>query len=130
MRCCCGPCPLPTRTASCRSRRRTTRLNLPTFSASVPNFVSWREQARSFEEFAAIGFNNYTLTGNGEPEQLSGNRISPAVMRVLGLAPVVEYLADGSNAVGLGNAESAACYFPAGSRCRVSSVTDSTFSRE
>ena len=68
---------------------KNDRLNLPTFSASVPNFVSWREQARSFEEFAAIGFNNYTLTGNGEPEQLSGNRISPAVMRVLGLAPVV-----------------------------------------
>jgi putative ABC transport system permease protein len=68
---------------------KNDRLNLPTFSASVPNFVSWREQARSFEEFAAIGFNNYTLTGSGEPEQLSGNRISPAVMRVLGLAPVI-----------------------------------------
>jgi predicted permease len=68
---------------------KNDRLNLPTFSASVLNFVSWREQARSLEEVAAIGFNNYTLTGSGEPEQLSGNRISPAVMRVLGLVPVI-----------------------------------------
>ena len=38
---------------------------------------------------AAIGFNNYTLTGTGEPEQLSGNRLSPALTRVLGISPVV-----------------------------------------
>jgi len=38
---------------------------------------------------AAIAFGNYTLTGAGEPEQFSGNRISPALLRVLGLPPVV-----------------------------------------
>src|SRR5439155_13214622 len=29
-------------------------LNLPTFGASVLNFVSWREQTHAFEELAAI----------------------------------------------------------------------------
>jgi predicted permease len=68
---------------------KNDKLNLPTFGASVPNFVSWREEQKSFEELAAIGFSNYTLTGTGEPEQLSGNRISPALIRVLGIYPVL-----------------------------------------
>ena len=44
------------------------------------NFVSWREQQQSFQELAAIGFANYTLSGAGEPEQFSGNLISPALI--------------------------------------------------
>jgi putative ABC transport system permease protein len=52
------------------------------------NFLSWREQQHSFQEIAAVGFNTYTLTGSGDPEQLYGNLISPALMRVLGLSPV------------------------------------------
>jgi putative ABC transport system permease protein len=83
------PVPLSTRTASCRSRRRTIG-SIPRRSAPrCPTSSRGAKRLDSFEEFAAIGFGNYTLTGNGEPEQLSGNRISPAVMRVLGLAPVV-----------------------------------------
>ena len=46
------------------------------------------EQSQSFQELGAIGFNNYTLTGTGEPEQLSGNRLSPALTRVLGISAV------------------------------------------
>ena len=68
---------------------KNDKLNLPTFGSSVLNFLSWREQTQTFEELAAIGFSNYTLTGSGEPEQLSGNRISPALTRVLGIAPLV-----------------------------------------
>ena len=68
---------------------KNDKLNLPTFSSSIPNFVSWREQSQSFQELGAIGFNNYTLTGTGEPEQLSGNRISPALTRVLGISALI-----------------------------------------
>jgi putative ABC transport system permease protein len=67
---------------------KNDRLHLASFSASVLNFLSWREQTRAFQELAAIGFANYTLSGSGEPEQVSGNRLSPAVMRVLGLTPI------------------------------------------
>jgi putative ABC transport system permease protein len=67
---------------------KNDRLNLATFSSSVLNFLDWREQSQSFAEMAAIGFSSYTLTGAGEPEQFSGNRISPALLRVLGLPPV------------------------------------------
>ena len=67
---------------------KNDKLNLPSFSSSVLNFLSWREQTKTFEELAAVGSSNYTLTGSGEPEQLSGNRISPALTRVLGIPPV------------------------------------------
>ena len=67
---------------------KNDKLNLSSFGSSVLNFLSWREQTKTFEELAAVGFSNFTLTGSGEPEQLSGNRISPALTRVLGIAPV------------------------------------------
>lgn len=67
---------------------KNDKLNLPSFGSSVLNFLSWREQAKTLEELAAVGFSNYTLTGSGEPEQLSGNRISPALTRVLGIPAV------------------------------------------
>jgi len=67
---------------------KNDKLHLASFGASVLNFLSWREQAQSFEGLAAIASTNYTLTGTGEPEQLSGNRISPALTRVLGIPPI------------------------------------------
>jgi putative ABC transport system permease protein len=67
---------------------KNDRLNLPIFASSILNFVSWREQTQLFEELGGLGTNNYTLSGNGEPEQLTGNNISPALTRVFGLAPV------------------------------------------
>lgn len=67
---------------------KNDKLNLPTFGASVLNFLSWREQTKSFEELAAVGFATLTLSGNGDPEQLSGNRISPALPHVLGTRPL------------------------------------------
>ena len=67
---------------------KNDRLNITNFSASVLNFLAWREQTQTFEGLAAMGFSTFTLTGGGEPEQLAGNRISPALMRVLGLSPI------------------------------------------
>ena len=67
---------------------KNDKLGLTAFGASVLNFLSWREQQQSFQELAAVGFANYTLSGTGEPEQFSGNLISPALTRVLGIAPV------------------------------------------
>ncbi len=63
---------------------KNDKLNLPTFAASILNFVSWREQTQSFEQLAGVGYATFTLSGSGEPEQLSGNKISPTLTRVLG----------------------------------------------
>lgn len=67
---------------------KNDKLHLSSFGSSVLNFLSWREQARSFQEIGALGFANYTLTGSGDPEQVSGNLVSPALIRVLGITPV------------------------------------------
>jgi putative ABC transport system permease protein len=68
---------------------KNDKLNLPNFAASVLNFVSWREQTQSFEQLAGVGSATFTLTGSGEPEQLSGNRISPVLDQVLGTRPLL-----------------------------------------
>ena len=67
---------------------KNDKLNLPSFGASVLNFVSWREQTHAFEHLAAIGSASFNLSGSGEPEQFVGNRISPALLPVLGVSPV------------------------------------------
>ncbi|HEY6211065.1 MAG TPA: ABC transporter permease, partial [Vicinamibacterales bacterium] len=67
---------------------KNDRLNIRNFSVSALNFLAWREQQRSFNDLAAVGFGTFTISGSGEPEQLPGNRVSPALMRVLGLSPV------------------------------------------
>jgi putative ABC transport system permease protein len=75
---------------------KNDKLNLPNFSASVLNFISWREQTQSFEQLAGVGFATFTLTGTGEPEQLTGNHISPALTHVLGTKLIAgrEFTAD------------------------------------
>jgi putative ABC transport system permease protein len=68
---------------------RNDRLNLPTFAASTLNYLSWKEQSRSFDALGAIGFASFNLTGTGEPEQLTGGTLSPSVLPILGMQPVV-----------------------------------------
>jgi putative ABC transport system permease protein len=67
---------------------KNDKLNIANIGASALNFLAWREQAHSFAALGGISFSNYTLTGSGEPEQLSGNLISPALTRALGISPV------------------------------------------
>jgi len=64
---------------------RNDKLNAPLYNVSVLNFLDWRAQTQSFDLAAVNPNNNYTLTGTGDPEQLTGNRISPELPRVLGV---------------------------------------------
>lgn len=75
---------------------KNDKLNLPTFGASVLNFLSWREQTQTFEQLGAVGYSTFTVSGNGEPEQLTGNPISPVLTRVLGIRLIAgrEFRAD------------------------------------
>ena len=67
---------------------RNDKLHLQDFNSSVLNYLSWKEQATSFESMGALGSSNYNLTGRGEPENYSGAVISPSVMPLLGIQPV------------------------------------------
>ena len=75
--------------------------HLPIFASSVLNYLSWREQTRTFDELGAVGFGSYALSGRGDTEQFTGSRISPSVMRILGLRPILgRAFADGEDKPG------------------------------
>jgi putative ABC transport system permease protein len=68
---------------------RNDKLNLPTFSASVLNYLAWKERSRSFQSMAAFGFATFNLTGTGDPEQFTGGTVTPSLFPLLGIKPVV-----------------------------------------
>ena len=68
---------------------RNDKLRMPTFAASVLNYVSWREQQATFEQMGAVGFANFNLTGRGEPEQFTGGTLTPSMFPLLGITPVL-----------------------------------------
>jgi putative ABC transport system permease protein len=67
---------------------KNDRLNISAFAASVLNYLSWKEQNRSFQGLGAIGSASYTLTGRGEAEQINGATITPSLLPILGIQPV------------------------------------------
>jgi len=68
---------------------KNDKLNISNFSASVLNYLSWKQQNQSFEALGAVGAGIYTLTGRGDPEQLNGATISPSLLPILGIQPVL-----------------------------------------
>ena len=53
------------------------------------NYVDWRAQNRVFTDVAATRFTTASLTGDGQPEQLSGKQVTPNFFDVLGVQPAV-----------------------------------------
>ncbi len=51
---------------------------------SAPNFLDWREQSQSFEEMSLLEVGTGTLTGEGEPEQVTGLRVTTNFLSMLG----------------------------------------------
>ncbi len=60
--------------------------NLP---ASPANFTDWRGQNDVFENVGAFVNNQFTITGQGEPERLRGTFASASVFQTLGVEPAV-----------------------------------------
>ena len=68
---------------------KNDRIKLSQFSSSVLNYLSWKEQIQSLDPLGCIGFVNYNLTGSGEPEQFRGSTLTPSILPLLGIQPVV-----------------------------------------
>jgi putative ABC transport system permease protein len=56
---------------------------------SGPNFLDWKEQNQSFEEMALLEVGTGTLTGEGEPEQVVGLRVTTNFLSMLGAHTVL-----------------------------------------
>ena len=83
--------PLPFRDPSrlVRVAERNDKLHLPDFSTSVLNYLSWKEKQHAFEQMGAIGSASFALTGLGDPEQFVGNTLTPGLLALLGIRPVI-----------------------------------------
>ena len=57
--------------------------------ASPGNFHDWKKQNTLFEGISAYGGSAMSLTGDGEPEQLHGSRVSSDYFAVVGVEPVL-----------------------------------------
>ena len=61
------PLPYPDASRLMQVAERNEKLNLPYFSASALNYLSWKELSRTFEQLGAFGDAAYTIA----PESLS-----------------------------------------------------------
>lgn len=59
------------------------------FSASEPNYLDFRDRARSFAHLAAATDRQVTLLGGAEPERLNGAGVTANYFAVLGVAPTL-----------------------------------------
>jgi predicted permease len=63
------------------------QISVPVASVSWPRYAMIRDQAQSFASIGISAFDNFTLTGNGEPQQLNSLRTSGEFFATLGVAP-------------------------------------------
>ena len=56
---------------------------------SAPNFLDWKEQSQSFEDMALLEVGTGTLTGGGEPQQVTGLRVTTNFLSMLGARTVL-----------------------------------------
>ena len=64
-----------------------TKLGFNAPALSWPRYQEIRAHARSFSSVGVSAFDNFTLTGNGDPEQLTGLRVSSTFLSTLGVLP-------------------------------------------
>jgi len=67
-------------------RANSGEVNIP---ISGHEFVGWREQSSAFERMALIRGDGFTLTGNGEPEAVSAERVTAEFFSVLDVTPLL-----------------------------------------
>ena len=63
------------------------QVNFNAPAVSWPRYEVLRTEARSFRSIGISAFDNFTLTGNGEPEQLNSQRVSASFLPTLGILP-------------------------------------------
>jgi putative ABC transport system permease protein len=56
---------------------------------SAPDFVAWRNESQCFERMVASERSEFALTGEGEPERVTGMRVSADYFQMLGVDAAV-----------------------------------------
>jgi predicted permease len=79
--------PLPYRDPSRLIAINETTPKVGTVSVSYLNFLDWRQQSRSISEMAAVCSVEFNLAGIDQPENISGEAVSPNLLSMLGVQP-------------------------------------------
>src|SRR5258707_1443652 len=61
----------------------------PNISLDYPDYLDWRANQHSFEDTAVFRRDSFNLTGNGDPERVSGVFVTASYFRVLGVGPAI-----------------------------------------
>lgn len=61
----------------------------PSFPANLASFRIWQRECHSFDSVAIVKPEGKTLTGYGDPEQISGGQASANLFNVLGVLPAL-----------------------------------------
>src|SRR5581483_1739409 len=61
----------------------------PEMSIAYPNYVDWRRDNTVFEELGVYRFNDYNLTGTGEPIRVNAGMMSASALRALRVKPLL-----------------------------------------
>ena len=78
-----------------------TKMGFPLAPTSVPDFMDWRAQGKSFSEISAIEGWSSNLTGTDEPERLEGARVSANLFSLLHVQPILgRAFAEGEDQLG------------------------------
>lgn len=83
-----NPTSLPTPSTLTALWSVNANLNFNAPAVSWPRYQLVESQAKSFSSIANSTFDNFTLTGNGQPEQLNGLRATASFLPTLGLKPI------------------------------------------
>jgi len=81
--------PLPYREPSRLVVLNETTPKVGVVSVSYPNFLDWRAQSRTFSQMAAVHEVDFNLAGVTQPENISGDAVSPYFLSMMGVRPVI-----------------------------------------
>lgn len=79
--------PLPYKDASRLVVLNETTPKVGTVSVSYPNFLDWRAQSHDFSQMAAVHDVGFSLAGVTQPENISGEAVSPNFLSMIGVRP-------------------------------------------
>ena len=79
--------PLPYKDASRLVVLNETTPKVGTVSVSYPNFLDWRRQCHAFSQMSAVHDVGFNLAGVTQPENVSGEAVSPNFLSMIGVRP-------------------------------------------
>src|SRR5579862_8285629 len=81
------PFPHPERIVAIQNQYKA--VGLDSASASVPDYIDYRNQKQLFSEVAAVDSDDFNLTGADRPERLSCGKATSGLFAVLGVQPLL-----------------------------------------